>query len=252
MEKSDMPKSMFGPIHAAERAAAARSVLLAEIDQISQTSPNHAALVQSCDQYHSIAERAIDIACTHHAGQFRQNGDFYVTHPIAVARLVLHWGGDADAVLTAILHDVVEDSPAGSHATLSAIASEFGSQIAWNIFALSKSQSIEHKDTRNRDAYERVENCLSFGQMNVAVVKLADRLHNTATTAHLSASKRTRLFEENRLWYAHLARRAGALELVSLFAHADFALTEAKLFDFKCKPWAQVARPVQPFGAVAE
>src|SRR5258706_12708845 len=84
-------------------------------------------------------EEAYEVARAAHSGQYRQSGEPYITHPLAVAKILAEWHLDAQALMAALLHDVVEDTPT----TKTEIAKKFGKAVAELVDGVSKIDRIE-------------------------------------------------------------------------------------------------------------
>src|SRR5687768_1173756 len=93
-------------------------------------------------------ERAYEVARAAHAGQYRASGEAYITHPLAVAKILAEWHLDAQALMAALLHDVVEDT----HTTKSEIARNFGKPVAERVDAVSKIDRIEFDSLQHAQA----------------------------------------------------------------------------------------------------
>lgn len=159
-----------------------------------------------------ICRQAIGVAARAHSGQCRSSdGSPYVFHPIAVATVIAHWGWGQDAVLAALLHDVVEESPF----TLSDIHTEFGPKVAALVWACTKDARIECKTSRAAELQMRLQHALPELGPALAMVKLVDRAHNLFTSGHLSAQRKRELTEQSLRFYGPLAGSLGMHQ----FAH---------------------------------
>ncbi len=150
--------------------------------------------------------RAYQFAAEAHAGQFRLSGEAYVSHPLSVALVLTEIRMDQAGIITAVLHDVLEDT----HITKEEIATEFGENIADLIDGVSK---LTHLDFQSR-AEAQAENIRKMflamaSDLRVIMVKLADRLHNMRTLDVMKSSKRRRIAKETLDIYAPLANRLG-------------------------------------------
>jgi len=230
----------------AQRAFQNRASLLQEISRMCAQKNDLTPLLDQSNQYGTLVECALDTTFEHHQHQFRHDGELFVNHPIEVARCVVRWGGDANAVIGALLHDVVEDSPVGYEATLAAIGRDFGAEVAWTVWALSKSPAITNKSERSRDAFCKIQSALAFGRINVVAIKLADRLHNTSTAQYLSPDKLEQLENENRSWYAPLAQRVGALQVAGAFAGEASLLFNTDWLSIANESWLKCQCPKSP------
>lgn len=150
--------------------------------------------------------QAIGVAARAHYGQCRSSdGSPYVFHPMAVATIIALWGWGQDAVLAALLHDVLEDS----HFTLTDIQAEFGPRVAALVSACTKDARIECKTSRAGELQMRLRHALPELGPALAMVKLVDRAHNLFTSGHLSALRKRELTEQSVRFYGPLAGSLG-------------------------------------------
>ncbi|EYD78017.1 GTP pyrophosphokinase,ppGpp synthetase II / Guanosine-3',5'-bis(diphosphate) 3'-pyrophosphohydrolase [Rubellimicrobium mesophilum DSM 19309] len=141
-----------------------------------------------------------------HDGQLRKSGEPYFTHPVAVARLLAEQQMDDATIVTALLHDTLEDTKA-SHAQ---IEREFGPEIAElveGVTNLTKMQ-IRSDETRQAENFRKLFMATSR-DLRVTLVKLADRLHNMRTIKSMSPEKQAQKARETMDIYAPLAGRMG-------------------------------------------
>ena len=130
--------------------------------------------------------RAYDFAKTAHEGQRRDSGDPYISHPIAVASILVELGMDEASICASLLHDVVEDTPV----TKEELTSEFGEEIASLVDGVTKLSKIP-LSTREEQQAENVRKMLfAMSQdIRVIIIKLADRLHNMRTLKYRPPQK---------------------------------------------------------------
>ena len=141
-----------------------------------------------------------------HDGQSRKSGEPYITHPLAVAKILADFQLDYQSIIAAVLHDVLEDT----ETVKENIAKEFGEEVAELVDGVSKITQIKF----NSDAEAQAEN---FRKMMLAIVrdirvimiKLADRLHNMRTIAVMPTAKKRRIAKETLEIYVPLANRLG-------------------------------------------
>lgn len=167
---------------------------------------------------------AADFAALAHKGQQRKNGDPYITHPLKVAEIVSDWRLDREAIIAALLHDVVEDT----EYTLTDIDDRFGPEIAGLVNGLSKIEQIEQLEHHNEDlvaskeALAVLKASASFRKLLLAIsrdwrvilVKIADRLHNMRTLENInSRAKRRRISQETIDIYVPIAQRLGFMDI---------------------------------------
>ena len=157
-----------------------------------------------------IAEASV-FAIHAHAGQTRRNGEPFVTHPLAVAGIVATWRMDAASVITALLHDVLEDT-AVSAATLE---DRFGKTVTTMVLALTKPKPDPGLQSRIQNPSSTMEQLLvaSAREPRVLQIKLADRLHNMRTLHYLDATRQHRIARETFAHYVPLAQRIGMHEI---------------------------------------
>jgi len=141
-----------------------------------------------------------------HSGQFRRNGDPYVTHPLAVAHILCDMHMDHQSLMAAMLHDVIEDTGV-SKETLS---TDFGPDVAMLVDGVTKLTQVHFTSKAEAQAENFRKMILAMTQdVRVIVVKLADRLHNMRTLDVLTQEKRKRVARETLEIYAPIAMRLG-------------------------------------------
>jgi GTP diphosphokinase / guanosine-3',5'-bis(diphosphate) 3'-diphosphatase len=141
-----------------------------------------------------------------HLGQMRKNGDPYITHPIAVAAQCAEWKLDAQALMAALMHDVMEDCGI----TKQDLAERFGAPVADLVDGLTKLEKLEF-DTREQNQAESFRKMLlaMAKDVRVILIKLADRTHNMRTMSDMPRSKWHRISSETLEIYAPIAHRLG-------------------------------------------
>jgi len=155
-------------------------------------------------------ESAYQFSETAHEGQFRQSGDPYISHPIAVAQILAQWHLDAQALTAALLHDVMEDTAV----TKGEISEKFGKHVADLVDGVSKLDRIEFQTQEEAQAENFRKMLLAMARdVRVILIKLADRLHNMRTLTVMHAKKRARIARETIEIYAPIAHRLGLNEL---------------------------------------
>jgi guanosine-3',5'-bis(diphosphate) 3'-pyrophosphohydrolase len=145
-----------------------------------------------------------------HLGQFRTSGEPYISHPIAVAEICVGWRLDADALMAALLHDVMEDSGV----TKQQMVERFGTQVAELVDGLSKLDKVEFASREQAQAESFRKMLLAMARdVRVILIKLADRLHNMRTLGAVDRVKQRRIAAETLDIYAPIANRLGLNEL---------------------------------------
>ncbi len=151
-------------------------------------------------------EDAYEFSRRAHEGQFRKSGEPYISHPLAVAGILAGWHLDAQTLCAALLHDVVEDTPA----TASEIEARFGKPVALLVEGVSKLDKLAFASEQHAQAENFRKMLLAMAQdVRVILVKLADRLHNMHTMGAMPAEKRRRIATETLEIYAPIANRLG-------------------------------------------
>ncbi len=151
---------------------------------------------------------AFEYADSLHAGQFRQSGDAYISHPIAVAEIVAGLELDTDAICAALLHDTVEDC--ADKTDLAMIKKLFGDDVALLVDGLTKLVELQVEDKEEAHIENLRKMLLAMSKdVRVIFIKLCDRLHNMRTLAAKSDAKRRTIALETMQVYAPLAHRLG-------------------------------------------
>lgn len=150
--------------------------------------------------------RAYYFAEQAHFGQIRRSGEPYVTHPLAVARILADMHMDHQSLMAAMLHDVIEDTGINK----AAIGKQFGAQVAELVDGVSKLTQMEFDSLEEKQAENFQKMALAMARdIRVILVKLADRLHNMRTLGVLPTSKARRIARETLEIYAPIAMRLG-------------------------------------------
>ncbi len=162
-----------------------------------------------------LIERAFRLGARAHGFQDRASGEPYFTHPIAVANLLADLRLDDASIVTALLHDVVEDTGY----TRGDIEEMFGEEIAMLVAGVTKLSEIQERDavvnTREEAQAENFRKLILAvaRDARVLLVKLADRLHNMRTLSGLRPDKQDRIAAETMEVYAPLAGRMGMQDM---------------------------------------
>jgi GTP diphosphokinase / guanosine-3',5'-bis(diphosphate) 3'-diphosphatase len=162
------------------------------------------------DADEAILNRAYVYTVQKHGSQKRASGDPYFSHPIEVAGLMTELKLDQETIVTALLHDTVEDTLA----TIEEVEEFFGPEIARLVDGVTKLSKIETLSENERVAENLRKFLLAMSEdLRVLLVKLADRLHNMRTLHYIkSEEKRRRIARETMEIYAPLAERVGMYE----------------------------------------
>lgn len=141
-----------------------------------------------------------------HLGQVRKSGEPYISHPIAVAEICAEWKLDAQAIMAALLHDVIEDQDVKKEELLE----RFGPQVANLVDGLSKLEKIEFQSLVEAQAENFRKMLLAMASdVRVILIKLADRLHNMRTLGVMTPAKKRRIAGETMEVYVPIAHRLG-------------------------------------------
>jgi guanosine-3',5'-bis(diphosphate) 3'-pyrophosphohydrolase len=157
------------------------------------------------DQVERVQE-AYDFAFQAHDGQRRRSGEPYITHPVAVADLLADLRLDAQTMIAAILHDVMEDTPN----TKDEITERFGREVAELVDGVSKLDQVQFRSRAEAQAESFRKMLLAMVRdIRVIMVKLADRTHNMRTLGAMPPAKRRTIARETLDIYAPIANRLG-------------------------------------------
>jgi GTP pyrophosphokinase len=156
-----------------------------------------------------------------HLGQFRKSGEPYITHPIAVAKILAHWRLDVGAVQAALLHDVMEDSGISKQD----LAEQFGPTVAELVDGVSKLDRLNFASNAQAQAESFRKMLLAMARdVRVILIKLADRMHNVRTLSAVDRARQRRISRETLDIYAPIAHRLGLNEIYRELQEACFAM----------------------------
>ena len=172
----------------------------------------------------ALIEDAFAIAAEAHKTQTRDNGDPYITHPLAVAEILAGYRLDVPSICTALLHDTVEDTSV----TMRDIERGFGATIAGLVDGVTKLTRLELQSDRTKQAENFRKLVLAMSRdIRVLLVKLADRLHNMRTLNFVQKiERRQRIAHETMDIYAPLAARIGMDAMKTELQNRSFAELE--------------------------
>jgi GTP pyrophosphokinase len=178
----------------ASKVALDASVLLAKVS--SYLKPDDVNLLASAFKFSAVC----------HKDQFRQSGEPYITHPLAVADILADLHLDYQALAAAFLHDVMEDTGVSKLE----LSERFGKQIADLVDGLSKLEKLEFQSKEVAQAENFRKMLMAMARdVRVILVKLADRLHNMRTLSAMREDKQRRIAAETLEIYAPIANRIG-------------------------------------------
>ncbi|WP_460272638.1 RelA/SpoT family protein [Celeribacter sp. ULVN23_4] len=141
-----------------------------------------------------------------HEGQFRRSGEPYFTHPVAVAAILTEQSLDDATIITALLHDTIEDT----RASYQEVARKFGEEIAELVDGVTKLTNLQLSSTETKQAENFRKLFMAMSKdLRVILVKLADRLHNMRTIKSMRPEKQLQKARETMDIFAPLAGRMG-------------------------------------------
>ena len=176
------------------------------------------------EKYYDLARitEAYEYADKLHEGQMRLSGEPYISHPVAVAKIVAELGLDTDSICAALLHDTVEDC--ADKTNLDIIAKMFGDDVAMLVDGLTKIISVQVADKEEAHIENIRKMLLAMNKdIRVIFIKLCDRLHNMRTLSAKKEDRQRAIALETMYIYAPLAHRLGIqrikqeLENISLY-----------------------------------
>jgi GTP pyrophosphokinase len=183
-------------------------------------------LVENVKAYDPAADedalnRAYVFSMQAHGAQLRESGDPYFSHPLEVAGILTRYKLDSASIVTALLHDTLEDTGA----TEAEIRRQFGDEIAQLVDGVTKLSQLELQSSKSKQAENFRKLVLAMSRdIRVLLVKLADRLHNMRTLGHIAdPEKRARIARETMDIYAPLAERIGMNDIKDELEDLAFA-----------------------------
>ncbi len=154
----------------------------------------------------ALIRAAYDYGREMHEGQFRHSGEPYFSHPVAVAAILTEQQLDDATIITALLHDTIEDTKS----TYSEVANRFGNEVAMLVDGVTKLTNLQlsSSETKQAENFRKLFMAMSK-DLRVILVKLADRLHNMRTIKAMRPEKQIQKSRETMDIYAPLAGRMG-------------------------------------------
>ena len=154
----------------------------------------------------ALIRRAYDYSARMHGEQKRESGEPYVTHPLNVALIATQLKLDVPSIVTALLHDVVEDTAT----SLSEVEALFGAEVARLVDGVTKVSKITFSSRAEKQAENFRKMIIAMAQdIRVVMIKLADRLHNMRTLGPLAPERQMEISRETLEIYAPIAHRLG-------------------------------------------
>lgn len=155
-----------------------------------------------------------------HEGQKRHSGEDYITHPVAVAKILAELHMDKETIMAALLHDVIEDT----YIEKATLAKKFGSEVAELVDGATKLTQIKFESKAEAQAENFRKMLMAMAKdIRVIILKLADRLHNIRTLDKVPQHKRSRIAKETLEIYAPIAHRLGMHNFFLEFENTSFA-----------------------------
>ena len=162
-----------------------------------------------------------------HEGQKRQSGEDYITHPLHVAEILTDLGMDQESIITALLHDVVEDTSV----SLQDIKKHFGTSITFLLDGVTKISRMNFRNTYEKQSENIRKMIVAMGKdVRVILVKLADRLHNLRTLQYMPKEKQSAISKETLEVYTPLASRLGMNEIKTEMEDLSFKYSQPENF----------------------
>ena len=170
----------------------------------------------------SLVEKALEYAIKYHGSQLRASGEPYYSHPVKVAEIIAKMKLDTASIVTALLHDTIEDT----ELTYEDVEKHFGSEIAKLVDGVTKLTKIKFQELNVRQAENFRKLLLATSDdIRVLLVKLADRLHNMRTIDYIvSDEKKRRIALETMEIYAPLAERIGIQQIKTELQDISFRI----------------------------
>ncbi len=196
------------------------------------TDPLFQSLVESFDSYIKresdikLIEKAYFLSRDKHEGQMRKSGEPYITHPIAVAKILAELKGGPATLIAALLHDTVEDTSL----TLKEVESIFGTDIALLVDGVTKIGKLSFT-TKASQADNHQKMLLAMAKdIRVVLIKIADRLHNVRTLESMTPEKKYKIATETLEIYAPLAHRLGIFRIKAELEDRSLRYTDPPMY----------------------
>lgn len=174
----------------------------------------------------AFIEKAYKIAEHHHTGQKRKSGEEYITHPLAVARILADLGSGPATIAAALLHDTVEDTSY----SIEQLQVDFGDEVALLVDGVTKLDKVKFGDSAQSETMRKMVVAMSK-DVRVLVIKLADRLHNARTWGFVNPEQAKRKAQETLEIYAPLAHRLGISAIKVELEDISFAVLYPKVYE---------------------
>ena len=173
-----------------------------------------------------VIEKAFKRAEIAHEGQLRKSGEPYITHPVAVAKILADLGTGPSTIAAALLHDTVEDTDY----SLEQLRVEFGEEITLLVDGVTKLDKVKLGDKTQAETIRKMIVAMSK-DIRVLVIKLADRLHNARTWGFVPVESAKRKAQETLEIYAPLAHRLGINTIKWELEDLSFSVLYPKVYE---------------------
>ncbi|MBO0709663.1 MAG: bifunctional (p)ppGpp synthetase/guanosine-3',5'-bis(diphosphate) 3'-pyrophosphohydrolase [Acetobacteraceae bacterium] len=217
------------PAYAPDGSATAAEAGLARPDVVRQFELTEKVHAYDPRADTGLIDAAYVLAMKAHGAQKRDNGEPYITHPLAVADILAGYRLDTASIVTGLLHDVIEDTPV----KLPDLEQRFGKTVAGLVDGVTKLTRLELQSDRTKQAENFRKLVLAISRdIRVLLVKLADRLHNMRTLVFVQdEERRKRIARETMEIYAPLAERIGMDAVKTELQTLAFAQLEPEAYD---------------------
>jgi GTP pyrophosphokinase len=182
-----------------------------------------------------LVSKAFEFAYDYHKGQFRFSGDPYIIHPLEVALILTDYYMDEVTIASALLHDLVEDTPV----SIEKIYQEFGKEVGFIVESLTKLQKISPFIDLGLSSTKKELTLLNLKRLfvstskdiRVIIIKLADRLHNLRTIDCLPEEKKKRIALETLDFYVPIVQKLGIWKIKSEMEDIAFRIVDKENYD---------------------
>ena len=171
-------------------------------------------------------DRAFAVAYRAHDGQKRKSGEPYITHPVAVARILADMGMNTSTLVAGLLHDTVEDTDY----SLEQLEKDFGSEVAMLVDGVTKLDKVQYGQAAQAETVRKMVVAMAR-DVRVLVIKLADRLHNARTWGYVASESAARKARETLEIYAPLAHRLGMNTIKWELEDLSFSTLYPKIYE---------------------
>jgi GTP diphosphokinase / guanosine-3',5'-bis(diphosphate) 3'-diphosphatase len=194
--------------------------------------PLFKSLAESFDAYIKresdikLIEKAYFLAKEKHEGQMRKSGEPYITHPVAVAKILADLRGGPATLIAALLHDTVEDTAL----TLKEVEKDFGTDIAQLVDGVTKIGKLSFNQKASQaDNHQKMLLAMAK-DIRVVLIKIADRLHNVRTLESMTPEKQFKIATETLEIYAPLAHRLGIFRIKAELEDRSLRYTDPPMY----------------------